>query len=355
MAKMMRAQVFEDIDKITLKEVPVPEISDTEVLIKIKASGICGTDWSIYKGDYAYEYLPFISGHENFGIVVEKGSGVTNVNVGDRVSVDLCMSCGTCYFCRRGDELLCSNFTCLGIHTDGGFAEYMKAPGKNCYIVPDSISDYAGAFIEPTAACVGASKRMDAKISSSLVVIGSGLGIIHAALGRLRGCAPVILVGRGKKKLEMAKNAGADFTIDVNETKDWVAAVLDITDGIGADYILEAVGSIETYEQAFKALRRGGTLESFGIPRADAYAQIPPYEFVLGEKKIKGSCAGIGNNWGEAIRLLEYKRINPEPMFSMAVPLEELETALHEKKENPNIMKIFVCPEIDKRIIINPF
>jgi len=353
MAKTMRAQVIEKPGKMVLKEVPVPEIGDDEVLIKVKMCGICGTDWKIYKGDYASEFLPMISGHEFWGVIEEVGKNAKGVKVGDRVSVDICMPCGTCYFCRRGDELLCETFTQLGIHTDGAFAEYVKAPWQNCYKIPDEVDDYSAAFIEPLTAVLEASKRMDCKISSSVVVIGCGLGILHGALAKLRGAAPVIVVGDSPARLEMAKQMGADFTIDINEVDDPVAEVKKLTGGVGADYVLEAVGHPKTYEQAFKMARRGGKVEAFGIAAPGQTAALEPYEFVLGEKKVSGSCAGIGNDWGDVINLLKYNRIDPKPLFSQVVPLEDLEDALHELQADKNIIKIFVNPEIHERININ--
>ena len=131
MARMMRAQVIEAPGKMVLKQVPVPEISPDEVLIKVSMCGICGTDWKIYKGEYASEFLPMISGHEFWGVIEEVGSNARGLKKGDRVAVDICLPCGTCYYCRRGDALLCETFTQLGIHTDGAFAEYVKAPWTN--------------------------------------------------------------------------------------------------------------------------------------------------------------------------------------------------------------------------------
>ena len=190
MANTMRAQVIEKPGKMVLKEVPVPQINDDEVLIKVKMCGICGTDWKIFSGDYASEFLPMISGHEFWGVIEEVGANAKGIEVGDRVSVDICMPCGTCYFCRRGDGLLCETFTQLGIHTDGAFAEYVKAPWQNCYKIPDSVDDYSAAFIEPLTAVLEASKRMDCTVASSVVVIGCGLGILHGALAKLRGRGP---------------------------------------------------------------------------------------------------------------------------------------------------------------------
>jgi L-iditol 2-dehydrogenase len=353
MAKTMRAQVIEEPGKMVLKEVPVPTISDDEVLIKVKMCGICGTDWKIFMGEYAAEHLPMISGHEFWGVIEEVGSNVKDLEVGDRVSVDICMPCGTCYFCRRGEGLLCQTFTQLGIHTDGAFAEYVKAPWQNCYKIPENVDDYSAAFIEPLTAVMQASKKMDCKISTSVVIIGCGLGILHGALARLRGAAPVIVIGDSASKLEMAKKFGADITININEISDPVAEVKRLTNGIGADYVLEAVGTPKTYEQAFEMVRRGGKVEAFGVVPKGKTAALEPYEFVLGEKKVSGSCAGIGNDWGDVINLLAYNRIDPKPLFNMVVPLEELETALHEVKKDRNIIRVFVSPEIKERIYIN--
>lgn len=353
MQSMMRAQVIEKPGKMVLKQVPVPIINKDEALIKVKMCGICGTDGKIFSGEYAFEYLPMTSGHEFWGIVEKLGENSQGLKIGDRVSADICLPCGSCYFCRRGEGLLCKTFTQLGIHTNGAFAEYVKAPWQNCYKIPDDVDDYSAAFIEPLTAVIQASKKMDLKISSSIVIIGCGLGILHAAMAKLRGAAPVILVGTNKKKMAMAKKMDvADLYLDPSEV-DIVEQVMRITDGIGADYVLEAVGKIKTYEQAFKMVRRGGVVEAFGVVGKGKTAKVEPFEFVLGEKKVSGSCAGIGNDWSDVINLLSYKRINPLPMFSAVVPLEDLEDALNEIKTDKSIVKMFVSPEINKRININ--
>ena len=295
-------------------------------------------------------YKVLITGHEFWGEIAEVGKNAKGLKVGDRVAVDICITCGTCYFCRHGDGLLCETFTQLGIHTDGGFAEYVKAPWKNCYHLPDDMDDYTAAFVEPLTAVVHASQRMNAPIASSVAVIGCGLGLLHAQVAKARGCAPVIVIGTDadENRFKIAKEMGADYVINASQT-DPVEEVMKITGGIGVDNVIEAVGNPRTYEQAFKMLRRGGKLEAFGICAEDAAAQLEPYQFVLGEKKVSGSCAGIGNNWAEAITLLQYGVVKPQPMFSMAVPLSELETALEELKTNKDLTKVFVCPELTER------
>ncbi len=353
MAKMMRAQVVESVGKMVMKEVPVPQISSGEALIKVHMCGICGTDYKILHGEYASEYLPLISGHEFWGVVEEVGANSMGLKVGDRVSVDLCMPCGTCYFCRRGDQLLCATFTQLGIHTDGAFAEYVKAQIQNCYKIPDCIDDNTATFIEPMTAVLQGSKKMNLKIASSLVVIGCGLGILHAALGKLRGAAPVIVIGDSERRLKIAKDMGVDYTININEVKDPVAKVMELTDGVGADYVLEAVGHPATYKQAFEMVRRGGTVEAFGVVQQGKTVDVEPYEFVLGEKKVSGSCAGIGNDWGDVIRLLEYGRVDPSPLFSKVVPLEDLAAAIQESHDDKEITRIFVSPLVNEVVEIN--
>lgn len=356
MPDMMMAQVVKAPNQMEYTQVPVPQINDDEVLIKVKVCGICGSDWSIYTGNYAADKLPMITGHEFWGVVAKAGKHVTGVKEGDRVAVDICLTCGTCYFCRRDDGLLCETFTQLGIHTDGGFAEYVKAPGKNCYPIPDSVDDWAATFIEPLTTVIHAAQRMNAGIGASVAVIGSGLGVLHGALAHARAAAPVIVIGTNPQRLEIAKKMGADFIIDSNKTPDVVSEVRRLTKGIGVDYVIESVGSVETYEQAFKMLRRGGKLEAFGIVPPGKTAKLEPYEFVLGEKKVSGSCAGIGNNWGDAITLLQYGIIDPSPMYSMAVPLSELKQALFELHggegitKDRSLMKVFVCPDLKERI-----
>jgi threonine dehydrogenase-like Zn-dependent dehydrogenase len=345
----MRAAVMEKPHKLVIKEVPVPQISDDEVLIKVKYTGICGTDWSIYTGKYSADKLPMIPGHEFSGVISEVGRNAKNLQEGDHVTADINMSCGSCFYCKKGNPLMCPEFTQLGIHTDGTYAEYVKAPWELVHRLPKKLDFLKGAFVEPTSCVVHSAKAMQVTIGSSVAILGAGLGALHAALARLRGAAPVIVVGRNKKKLEIAERLGADFTISIDEVKDPVAAVKDLTEGRGADYVVEAVGTPATYEQAFQMVRPGGTVAAFGITGDQDTIAVYPFDLVLGEKKVVSSCAGVGNDWTDAIALLEYDRVDPSPLFSIAVPLDELESALKELRENKELTKVFVSPELTKR------
>jgi threonine dehydrogenase-like Zn-dependent dehydrogenase len=349
MANTMKAAVFDAIKSINVREVPIPEIGDNDVLIKVKNTGICGTDWSIYNGWYSADKLPMIAGHEFSGVIAQAGRNTKGIKEGDRVTADINMSCGTCYYCIRGDQLLCNDFTQLGIHTNGTYAEYVKAPAYLVHHLPDALSFEEGAFIEPLSCCIHAAKAVNARVGGSMAIVGCGLGVLHARMAVLRACAPVIIIGDNAKRLRIAREMGADYTIDINEVADPVAEVKKLTDGRGVDYAIEAVGSTRTYEQAFAMLRKGGVLSAFGITGEQDIMQVRPFEFVLGEKKITGSCAGIGDDWPDAIALLAHKRIDPKPLFSMKVPLEDLEWSLHELRRDPNLFKIFVSPEVSKR------
>jgi L-iditol 2-dehydrogenase len=352
MADMMKAAVFEKPGVIKVKEVPVPEIGDNEVLIKIKYTGICGTDWSIYNGWYSADKLPMIPGHEFSGVIAKLGKKARGLKEGDRVTADINMSCGTCFYCLRGEKLLCDSFTQLGIHTNGTFAEYVKAPAAQVHILPEKLSFEEGAFIEPVSCVIHAAKAMDARLGSSVVVIGCGLGVLHARMAVLRACAPVIIFGDNRKRLKIAKDMGADYAIHINDVADPVAELMKLTGGRGADYAIEAVGSVKTYEQAFAMLRRGGKLSAFGVTGERDEMKIRPFEFVLGEKKITGSCAGVGADWSDAMTLISNGRIDPKPLFSMKIPLEDLDWALHELRTDQSLFKIFVSPDIAKRELI---
>jgi threonine dehydrogenase-like Zn-dependent dehydrogenase len=209
-----------------------------------------------------------------------------------------------------------------------------------------------GAFIEPVSCVIHAAKAMDARLGSSVAIIGCGLGVLHARMAVLRACAPVIIFGDNRKRLQIAKDMGADYAIHIDDVADPVAEVMKLTNGRGADYAIEAVGTVKTYEQAFAMLRRGGKLSAFGITGEPDVMSIRPFEFVLGEKKVTGSCAGVGSDWPDAITLISNGRINPKPLFSMKVPLEDLDWALHELRKDPSLFKIFVSPEISKREVL---
>ena len=353
MAKTMKAAVVEKPNQLVIKQVPVPEIADEEVLIKVKYTGICGTDWSIYTGKYSADKLPLIAGHEFSGTITQVGKKAKGLKEGDRVTADINMSCGTCFYCRQGQKLMCRDFHQLGIHVDGTYAEYVKAPFDQVHVLPDTLDFLSGAFVEPVSCVIHSSKAAKVTHGSSVAVIGCGLGVLHGLMARLRGAAPVIVIGDNPQRLAIAKGFGVDVTIDLNERKDPVAEVKKLTGGRGADFVVEAVGTPQTYAQALEMVRPGGTIAAFGICAPEDTITVRPFDLVLGEKTVVGSCAGVGTDWTDAMALLAHGHIDPRPMFSMVVPVEELEAALKELRSDPKLIKVFVSSEISRREVLS--
>jgi 2-desacetyl-2-hydroxyethyl bacteriochlorophyllide A dehydrogenase len=349
----MKAAVVTKPYEMKIMEVDVPSIGANDVLVKVKATGICGTDISIYTGKYSSDKLPLIPGHEFSGVVAAVGEKVKGFAVGDSVTADINMSCGTCFYCRKGQKLMCPEFSQLGIHINGSYAEYVAAPAEQVHKIPDGMPFEHVAFIEPLSCAIHAFKTTDVTIGSSVAIIGAGgLGIMHTQVAKLRGAAPIILISRNKKRNEIAVNMGAvDFVIDPTEV-DVVAEVKRLTGDRGADFVVESVGTAETYELAFQMVRPGGSIAAFGITEGDTTIPVNTFDLVLKELSVAGSCAGVGNDWSDAIALLQYGRIVPDPVFSMKIPLEELEETLKELMTDKKLFKVFVCPELTERVLL---
>lgn len=345
----MTAAVFYGANDLRLETVPTPQIGPDEVLISVRACGICGTDMNMFTGEFKVRRTPLIPGHEFAGEIVELGDTVQGLAVGDRVTADINLTCGTCYWCRRGENLLCPNLQQIGIDLSGAFAEYVKAPGRQVYRLPDSVSFEQGASIEPIACAIHAQTRVDIPMGASVAVVGGGsMGIIHAQLARMRGAYPVMFVGRTPSKLERAARAGIQCLINARDT-DPVNEVRRLTDGRGADVVIEAAGTIPTYEQAFKMVRRGGTIVAYGIPPDTATISLRPFDFFKEEWRVIGAFVSHPTAWAKAITLLESGNIKPDVQFSMKVPLDGMLQAVADLRHDKNLMKVFVAPGIKDR------
>ncbi|WP_180954528.1 zinc-dependent alcohol dehydrogenase family protein [Bacillus sp. V5-8f] len=337
--KEMKAAVTHAAKDLRIENVPVPEIKENEVLIQVKACGICGTDPHIYNGHFPAP-MPLIQGHEFAGEVVMVGSAVTSVAVGDRVTADINISCGNCYYCRTGQKLFCENITQLGVHINGAFAEYVKAPENNIYKLPEGMTWEEGAYIEPLACVIRGQERANVKMGDTVAIIGAGpMGLAHAIMAKLNGASRVILSEMNKTRLQKAKDLGVDFVIDASE-KDPVQEVLNLTEGRGADVVFEVVGAMPTYKQAFEMVRRGGTLVAYGAAPADHTLEIKPFEIYSKELTIVGSYAGTYGTWVKAIQLISSKRFNPSDIISKTITLDQLEDGILEADKNKGTIKI---------------
>lgn len=339
--KEMKAAVTHASQDLRIENVPVPEIKENEVLIQVKACGICGTDPHIYNGHFPAP-MPLIQGHEFSGVVVKVGSAVTSVAVGDRVTADINISCGNCYFCRTGQKLFCENITQLGVHIDGAFAEYLKTPENNVYKLAEGMSWEEGAYIEPLACVIRGQERANVSMGDTVAIIGAGpMGLAHAIMARLNGASRVIISEMNKVRLQKAKELGIDVVIDASE-QDPIQEVLSLTEGRGADVVFEVVGAMPTYKQAFQMVRRGGTLVAYGAAPADQTLEIKPFEIYSKELTIVGSYAGTYSTWVKAIQLISSKRFNPNDIISKTISLDDLEDGIKEADKNKDTIKILV-------------
>ena len=243
----MKALVFEGPNKIELKDVPIPELKAGELLLKVKACLICGTDIRIFRGKKTKGVrTPNILGHEFSGVVEKVGEGVDEYKIGDGVSVAPVIPCLSCYNCKHDMENVCLNRNAFGYEYDGAFAEYVKIPAKallsgNVYHIPENVDFETIALAEPLACCINGQRNSQIKLGDIVVVIGAGpIGLMHLLLAKHSG-ARVIVSELNEQRRQTALDLGADLVVDP-ASEDLTQVVLQNTDGIGADVVIMAIG-----------------------------------------------------------------------------------------------------------------
>jgi len=339
----MRAAVLEAVKNLVIKDVPQPEPKDDEVLIKVKACGLCGTDSKLYNGDYSAN-IPVILGHEFSGEVVEVGKDVRNLKKGDRVVVDPNESCGACNFCRSAQSTFCQDLSAYGVLRDGGFAEFVVVGEKGTYKMPAGLSFDAAAFSEAVSCAIHAIDRAEIKVGQSVAVIGGGTqGQMLVQLAKIAGAAEIIMITRSQEKLDLARNFGATQSICASGT-DVTKKVLEITENQGVDISIEAVGSSETVEQAIGLVKRGGRVIVFGFTPEGQKASFLPFEVLFKELTIMGSWVNP-YTFPRAILLLAGKKIDVEPLLSERIDLDNIMDGFKLMMDKPKgFMKALVYP-----------
>jgi len=329
---------------LRLDEVPIPTPAPGEVLVKIHRCGICGTDLHIAKGNFPAPNLPLTLGHEFSGTVVELGSDVVGIDAGAPVVVDINIACGHCYFCTRGQKLFCPTVAQLGVHRAGGLAEYVTAPASNLHVLPESVSLDTAAYVEPLACAVHGQDRLGIRSGDSVLVIGGGpMGLAHIALSRMNGASSVVVSEPAAGRRQLAQRMGADVVIDPMH-QDLGEALTDLTHGVGPDVVIEAVGSIRTYESAVAEVRRGGRILAYGAAPPDATMALRPFDVYAKELTIVGSYAGTYDTWPRAIALLAGRRFDPSLIVDSVRPLGEAVQALKGLEHDRSIVKIHIHP-----------
>ena len=339
----MKAVVLEEVGKIVVKDVPKPEPGPKEILIKVNVCGICGTDLKLYKGQYTAK-VPVILGHEFSGDVVEVGNDVKNVKVGDKVVPDPNESCGACNWCRSARPCFCNDLAAYGVLRDGGFAEYAVVGEKGAYKMPDGLSYSDASFAEPVSCVVHAIDRADIKSGEVVLIIGGGpTGQLLLQLAKAAGAGELIMVTRSQWKLDLAKKLGATKTINAKE-EDVIKKTMDITEGLGADVVIEAVGTPETVEEALKLARKSGRVLIFGFCPEGKEAKFVPFDVLSKELTIMGSWVNP-YTFPRALDILASGKLNLSPLISKELNLDNVMEGFNLMSEKPTgFMKALVKP-----------
>ncbi len=334
----MKALVFENIRKPLVKDVPIPSIGPQDVLIRVKAAGICGTDVHIYEGEYFSEF-PLIPGHEFSGVVEDIGEEVTTFAAGDRVTADPNIGCGKCYFCKINQQNQCEHLGAVGVTRDGAFAEYVVIPEEKVFSIGD-MSFQDAAMIEPTSCVVWGLQQVPIPIGSEVLIFGAGpIGLLLTQLIKHGGASRVVMVENRANRIELARSLGADVVVNADGTE--MEALKDLSAN-GFDVVVDATGIPKVVERMIDFVRNGGILFFFGVCPKDATIQISPYEIFRRDLKIYGSFA-LRNTFTPAIRLLQNNVVRVRPLLSHSFPFEQFEEALRTMRSG-NSMKVQLHP-----------
>jgi len=340
----MRAAVLYNIRDLRLEDVSTPEFSTDEVLIKVNATGVCGTDIHIYRGEWKTS-MPIILGHEFSGVIVETGRDVKNLKVGDPVVAEPNILCGSCYFCRMSERnYFCENLKATGVTINGAFAEYVKTKAENVYKVTEGFNLDEAALIEPLACCVRGIDQAKVRTGDTVAIVGAGpIGLILLQLVKLAGASMVIQTDMEDARLKLARDLGADHTINVAE-EDPVEAIKRLTGGYGVDVAIEAVGSPKAITQAMKATRRGGRLNIFGVSPEDAVWEVKPFELYEKELTITTSYRSPFT-FQRAVKIALSGKVKLKPLISHIFRLEEIHRAFEvAEKRLEGAVKVLVKP-----------
>jgi L-iditol 2-dehydrogenase len=343
----MKALVLEDYHKLEYKDVPEPRMGAEDVLIQVKACGICGSDVHGLDGSTRRRIPPVIMGHEASGIIAEIGQDVKGWQPGDRVTFDSTIYCGTCHFCRQGAINLCDRRRVLGVscddyRQDGAFAEHVAIPSRILYRLPDGLSFERAAMVEALSIAVHAVERTPIALNDSAVVVGAGtIGLLVIQALKVAGCGDITAVDLDPARLELACQLGADEGLNPGEL-DVVARVLERTAGRGADLSFEVVGITSSLSLAIRCLKRGGSITLVG--NLSPATEFPLQTVVTRELTLYGSCASRGE-YPACLDLMARDAVNVDALISAIAPLSEGASWFKRLYDGePGLLKVILTP-----------
>lgn len=317
----MKALVYHGPEQLRWQDVGDVRPGAADVLIKVKAVGICGSDVHGYLGITGRRTPPMIMGHEFSGLVAAVGASVTDVKAGDRVAPYPVAFCGVCAFCRSGSVHLCLNKKAYGVlDCNGAMAEYIVVPAKLAFKLADNVSYQAGSMIEPMAVAYRGVNNGGHITGKNVLIVGAGtIGLLAMALVKMRQPAKVIITDLSDNRLQVARKMGADLTLNP-AAGDVTAAIMEATGGLGVDIAFEAVGATPTVQQAMRSLRLGGT--AVWIGNSAKMININMQEIVTRELKVVGTFLYTFKEFGDVVELLNSGKLDVAPMIS-AAPLAD--------------------------------
>ena len=332
----MKTAVMTDLKKVELQERPIPVPKDDEVLVKIEYVGICGSDLHYFEagriGDFVVDG-PLVLGHEAAGTVVEVGAGVKHLQVGDRVALEPGKTCGQCEFCKQGKYNLCKDVVFFATPpVDGVFQEYVAHEAALCFKLPDNVSTEEGALIEPLAVGMHAANQGDAHLGQTAVVTGAGcIGLVTLLSLKARGVSRVIVVDIMDKRLEKAKELGADMVIN-GKDEDTVARIMELTNGRGFDLGIETAGSQITASQLIKGANKGATIVFVGYSASGEMTL--PIGMALDKELTFKTIFRYRNIYPMAIDAVATGKINIKNIVTDYFELDDIQNALMTCVEN---------------------
>jgi L-iditol 2-dehydrogenase len=340
----MRVAVYHNNHDVRLEERPIPKISHDELLVKVIASGICGSDVMEW---YRIKKAPLILGHEITGEIVETGKGVKKYKKGDRVFVSHHVPCEACRYCKRGHESVCDTLRKTNFDP-GGFAEYIRVPAINLkngvYVLPKEISFEEGVFIEPLGCVVRGQRFVHLQKGDSVLVLGSGMtGILHIALAKARGAGRIIATDINDYRLKSAKQFGANIMIHSNDlTPD---KLKELNDGRLADVVIVCTGNETAICQSMRCVERGGSILFFAPPMPGVEIPMPLGELWKDEITMMTSYAASPRDIKETIELIKTKIVYVRDMVTHRLPLAETGRGFQLVASAQNSVKVIIEPQ----------
>jgi L-iditol 2-dehydrogenase len=346
----MKALVLEACGSLSYREVPDPALAPDEVLVAVRACGICGSDVHGMDGSTGRRRPPIIMGHEAAGLIAACGPAVRDWREGDRVTFDSTLYCGQCMDCRAGRINLCADRRVLGVscaeyRRDGAMAEYVAVPQRVLHRLPEELDFVQAAFAEPVSVALHAVRRAGARPGESALVLGAGMiGLLLVqALGHA-GCSPLLAVDLDPARAAQACSLGAHHGLSGSRA-DTLEQVRAITQGGGVDHVFDVVGAAETVETACALCRKGGTVTLIG--NLAPAATLPLQSVVTREITLRGSCASCGE-YPASLALLAAGDIKVGPLLSATAPLSEgAEWFRRLYGREPGLLKVVLCPGLD--------